>query len=131
MPASQVTQLAQQSQAATKIQQQPRGQPTSFLVTDNQQAGYLLTDPSKTPDNPPSVASAIGKESQHSISRFSRFFTKLQSVMSYQQIHTPQTFSPSDMHPQATSPPTTTAQQEPQHQPSQPQPPKQVSCHQQ
>ena len=39
MPASQVIQPTQQSQVATRgQQQQPRGQPTTLLVVDNQQA---------------------------------------------------------------------------------------------
>ena len=65
-------------------QQQYRGQPTSFLVVDDQQVGpsQLLTFalmPLKH-FNPP-VASATGKESQHNISGLSTFFRNLQSVM--------------------------------------------------
>ena len=62
MSVSQVIQPTQQSQVATKAQ---RGQLTSFLVIDDQQAGpsrfltFTLT-PTKH-FNPPSVASAIGK----------------------------------------------------------------------
>ena len=105
MPASQVIQPAQQSQVATKgQQQQTRGQPTSFLVIDNQQA---------VPSRPltftlmlmkhPSVTPATGKESQHNISVLSTLFGNLQSVMSYQQINTPQPFSPADKPAPATS----------------------------
>ena len=72
--------------------------------------------------NPPSVASATGKESQHNISGLSSFFGNLQSMMSYQQIKTPQLCSPSNTHRQAASTPTTTAQKH-QQQPVQLQPP--------
>ena len=47
--------------------------------------------------SPPSVASATGKESQHNISGLSSFFRNLQCLMSYQQMDTPQPFSPADM----------------------------------
>ena len=39
MPTSQVIQSAQQSQVASRGQQQPKGQPTSFVVVDVQPAG--------------------------------------------------------------------------------------------
>ena len=74
--------------------------------------------------NPPSVASATGKESHHHISGLSSFFRNLQSVMSCQQIDTPQLFLPAGMQPPAASSPTTTmAQQEHQQPPVQSQPP--------
>ena len=93
---------AQQSQVATKgQQQQTRGQPTSFLVFDNQQAGpsrsLIFTLIPMKHFNPPSIASVTGKESEHNISGLSRFFRNLQSVMRYQQIDTRQPFSPADM----------------------------------
>ena len=96
IPASQVIQPAQQSKVATKgQQQQSRGQQTSFIVVDNRQAGPYPLIPMKH-FNPPSVAYATGEESQHNISGLSSFFGNLQSVMSYQQIDTPQPFSPPD-----------------------------------
>ena len=124
IPASQVIQRAQQSQVATQgQQQQSTGQPTSFLVIDDQQ-----TRPSRpltftlTPTkhfNPPSVASATSGESQHHLSRLLSFFRNTPSVLSYQQTDTSQPFSPPDMQPPADSPPTTTAsQQEHQQQPA-------------
>ena len=98
MPSSQVIQPAQQNQVPSKRQQQQsRGQLTSFLVIHDQQAGsskplrFKLT--STKYFNPPSVASPTGEVSQHNISRLSSFFGNLQSVMSYQQISTPQSFS--------------------------------------
>ena len=76
--------------------------------------------------NPPSVASATGKESQHNILGHSSFFKNLHSVMCYQQTDTLQLFSPADTPEPATSPPTTTAsQQEHQQPPAQPPPPPQ------
>ena len=89
--------------------QQRRVQLASFLVVDDQQAGpsrpltFTLT-PTKHV-NPPSVASATGEESQHNISGLSSFFENLQSVMSYQQIDTPQQFSSADTPSPAASPP--------------------------
>ena len=100
-------------------QQQSRGQPTAFIVVDDQQQ----TGPSRPLTftltltmhfNPPSVASATGEEIQRNISGLSSFFGNLQSVMSYQQIDTPQPFSRTP----AASPPTTTAAQQEHHQPS-------------
>ena len=122
MPSSQVIQPTQQSQVATKgQQQQSRGQPTSFLVIDNQQAGpsrpLRFTLMPMKHFNLPSVASATGKESQHNISGLSSFFGNLQSVMSYQQIDTPQPFSPANMLAPAASPPTTSTSQQKHQQP--------------
>ena len=68
--------------------------------------------------NPPSIASATGKESQHIISGLSSFFGNPQSVMSYQQIYTPQPFSPVDTLAPAASPLTTTASEQQQQQPA-------------
>ena len=117
MPVSQVIQPTQQSQVATKgQQQQSRGQLTSFLDVDGQQSGpsipltFTLT-PTKD-FNPPSIASFTGKESQHNISRLSSFFGNIPSVLCYQQIDKLQPFSPADRQPPAASPPTTASQQE-------------------
>ena len=71
IPTSKVIQPTQKSYVATKgqQQQQTRGQSTSFLVIDNQQAGplrplkYTLTLIKHF--NLPSVASTTGEESQH------------------------------------------------------------------
>ena len=114
MPARQAIQTAQQTQVATKGQQQPRGQPTSFLVVDNQQAGpsrlltFTLTLTKQF--NPLSDASATGK----------KVFGNLLSVLSYQQIDKLQPFSPPYLQTQATSLPNTTAQQQHHQQPAQP-----------
>ena len=125
---SQVIQPAQQSQVASKGQQQlSRGQPTSFMVIDDrQQTGpsrpLMFTLTLTRHFNPPSVASATDQESQHNISALSSFFGNLQSVMSYQQIDTQQPFSLVDTPAPAASPPTTTASQQ-EHQQSAAQPP--------
>ena len=58
MPSNQIIQPTEQGQVATKgQQQQSRGQPTSFLVIDDQQAGPSrpLMDFFSPPFNPPSV----------------------------------------------------------------------------
>ena len=69
MPASQVIQPTQQSQVATKGQQQPRGQLVSFVVVYDQQAGpsrpFTFTLTPMEHLSPLSVASATDKESQH------------------------------------------------------------------
>ena len=71
MQASQAMEPAQQSQVATKEQQQPRGQPTSFVVVDDQQPGcsrqLTFTLAQTKYFNPLSVASVTGEESQHNI----------------------------------------------------------------
>ena len=90
MPASQVIKPAQQSQVAPRAQQQPRGQPTSFIILDDHQ-----TEPSGLPTftltptkhlNPPSIASATVEESPHNISGLPSFFGNIQSITSFQQI---------------------------------------------
>ena len=123
MPSSQAMQPAQQSQVASKEQQQKsRGQPASFLVLDDQQTGpssrplTFTLIPTKN-FNPPSVVSVTGEESQQNISGLSGFFRNLQSVMSYQLIDTLQPFSPVDTLAPAASPPTTTASQQEHQQP--------------
>ena len=131
MPANKAIQSAQQSQLATKGQHQPRGQPTSFLVVDDQKTGPLrplsftltLTKHFKML----SVASVAGEESQNNISGLSSLFGNLQSVMSYQQIATPEPFLPPVPQQHAASPPTITAQQEHQQPPYQPQSPLQIA----
>ena len=89
------------------LQQQSTGQPTSFQVVDNQQAGPLrpltFTLTLMKQLNPPSVASATGRENQHNISGPSSFFENLPSVLSYQQVNTLQPFPPPDPQ-QASSP---------------------------
>ena len=117
MPLSQVIQPAQQSQVASKgQQQQSRGQPTSCLVIDNQQAGpsrpLTFTLMPMKHFNPPSVASATAEEGQHNISGRLSFLRNLQSMMSYQQIDTLQPFLPANVPASATSPPTTTSSQQ-------------------
>ena len=129
MPASQVIQPAQQNKVAPKGQQQPRGQLISFVVINDQQPGALrlvtfiliLT----RYFNPLSVASTTCEESQHNISGLSSSFLNLLSVMSYQQINTAQSFSPTNLYQHPTSPPTTQEQES--QQPDKPHPLQQSS----
>ena len=112
MPASQVIQPAQQSQVATKGQQQFSVQPTSVIVVDDQQPGpsrpLTFTMTPMKHFNPPSVASATGEESQHNISGLSSFLGIYSLLMSYQQIDTLQLFSAPYLHQHTASHPTTT-----------------------
>ena len=77
-----------QHQVGTKGQHQPRGQPTSFVVADEQQPepSRLLTFTLTLTQHfsPLSAASATLKERQLSISGNSSFFGNLKSVISYQ-----------------------------------------------
>ena len=88
------------------------------MVVDHQQAGpsrpinFKLTSTKHC--NPLSVASTTGKVNSHNISGLSSFFGDLQSLLSYQQIDTPQPFSPSNLHQHTASPPTTQHQEFPQ-----------------
>ena len=110
IPVVQPSQIAttQPSTVIAKIQQPSRpssasAQPASFLVLDDQQPGtsrqlmFTLT-PSKTV-NPLSVASGQQEENQHNTSGLSSFFGGIPSVLQYQQIDTPQPFSPSQLQP--------------------------------
>ena len=105
MPASHIIQPAQQSQVAPRGQQQPRRQLTLFAVVDYQRAGpsgpFIFTLSLMKQFSPLSVASAIDGE-VYTTYQDSNFLEILQSVMSYQQIDTPQLFSPSPWHQQAT-----------------------------
>ena len=82
---------------ATKVQQQSRGQLTSFIILT-----FTLT-PTKL-FNPPSVVSATGKETQHNISGLSRFFENLQSVINKKEIDTPKQFLLPNPHQQQPPP---------------------------
>ena len=78
-------------------------QPTSYLVVDDQQSGtsrqlMFSLSPTKTV-NPPSVAAVQQEEIQHNTSGLSSLFGLIPSVLQYQQIDTPQPFSPSHLQP--------------------------------
>ena len=114
IPVVQPTQIAttQPTTVIAKVQQPLRpasAQPASFLVVDDQQPGtsrqlMFTLRPSKTV-NPPSVASGqhSQQDSQHNTSGLSSPFGGIPSVLQYQQIDTPQPFSPSLLQ-RATSP---------------------------
>ena len=83
-----------------KVQQPPRplsasAQPTSYIVVDDQQPGTSR----QMFFNPPSVAPSQQEESQHNTSGLSSLFAAIPSVLTYQQMDTPQPFSPSQLQP--------------------------------
>ena len=98
--------------------QQPQGpgsalaQPASYLVVDDQQPGtsrqlMFTLSPAKTV-NPPSVASGQQDDSQHNTSGLSSVFGNIPSVLQYQQMDTPQPFSPSQLQPAPSPVPSST-----------------------
>ena len=81
-----------------KVQQPPRpssvsAQPTSCVVVDDQQPGtsrqMIFNPPVPSPQ----------EESQHNTSGLSSLFGAIPSVLQYQQMDTPQPFSPSQLQP--------------------------------
>ena len=104
--------VAQPTQTATgepvtviaKVQQPPRpssasAQPTSYVVVVDQQPGTSR----QMFFNPPSVAPSQQEESQHNTSGLSSLFAAIPSVLTYQQMYTPQPFSPSQLQPAPSS----------------------------
>ena len=90
--------------------QQPSGpssssaQPTSYVVVDDQQPGTSR----RMILNPPSVAPSQQEESQHNTSGLSSLFAAIPSVLTYQQMDTPQPFSPSQLQPAPSPVPSST-----------------------
>ena len=90
--------------------QQPSGpssssaQPTSYVVVDDQQPGTFR----QMIFNPPSVAPLQQEESQHNTSGLSSLFVAIHSVLTYQQMDTPQPFSPSQLQPAPSPVPSST-----------------------
>ena len=81
-----------------KVQQPSRpssasAQPTSYIVVDDQQPGTSR----QMIFNPPSVAPSPQEESQHNTSGLSSLFGAIPSVLQFQQMDTPQPFSPSQL----------------------------------
>ena len=79
-----------------KVQQPPRpssasAQSTSYIVVDDQQPGTSR----QMLFNPPSVLPSQQEESQYNTSGLSSLFAVIPSVLQYQQMDTPQPFSPS------------------------------------
>ena len=105
--------------------QQPSGpssssaQPT-YVVVDDQQPGTSR----QMLFNPPSVAPSQQEESQHNTSGLSSLFAAIPSVLMYQQMDTPQPFSPSQLQPAPSPVPSSTHQK-------QSRPPSQSSQHSQ
>ena len=69
-------------------------QPT-YVVVNDQQSGTSR----QMIFNPPSVAPSQQEESQHNTSGLSSLFAAIPSVLTYQQMDTPQPFSPSQLQP--------------------------------
>ena len=83
-----------------KVQQPSRpsslsAQPTSYVLVDDQQPGTSR----QMIYNPPSVTASQQEESQHNTSGLSSLFAAIPSVLQYQQMDTPQPFSPSQLQP--------------------------------
>ena len=83
-----------------KVQQPSRpssasAQSTSYVVVDDQQPGTSR----QMIFNPPSVAVSKQEETQHNTSGLSSLFGAIPSVLKFQQIETPQPFSPSQLQP--------------------------------
>ena len=100
IPVVQPTQIArtQPVTVIAKVQQPSRpssasAQPTSYVVVDDQQPGTSR----QMIFNPPSVAPSPQEESQHNTSGVSSLFGAIPSVLQYQQMDTPQPFSPSQL----------------------------------
>ena len=90
-----------------KVQQPPRpssAQPTSYVVVDDQQPGTSR----QMLFNTPSVAASQQEESQHNASGLSSLFAAIPSVLTYQQMDTPQPFSPSQLQPALSPVPSST-----------------------
>ena len=94
--------------AIAKVQQPSRpssasAQPTSYAVVDEQPgtSRQMLF-------NPPSVAPSQQEESQHNTSGLSSLFGAIPSVLTYQQMDTPQPFSPSQLQPAPSPVPSST-----------------------
>ena len=84
----------QQQQPPRPSSSSPSTQPdTSYVVVDDQQPGTSR----QMIYNPPSVAASQQEESQHNTSGLSSLFTAIPSVLQYQQVDTPQPFSPSQL----------------------------------
>ena len=128
-PVVQPTQIAapQPATVIAKVQQPQRSasaspQPASDLVVDDQQPGtcrhlMFALSPTKT-INLSSVTSRQQEDSQHNTSGLTSLVGSIPRVIHYQQICTPQPFSPSQLQP-APSPVPTTTQQEHSRPPSQ------------
>ena len=88
----QPTQIAT-TQPATVIAKVPSisAQPTFYVIVDDQQPGTSK----KMIFSPPLVTASQKEESQHNTSGLSSLFGAIPSVLQYQQIDTPQPFSPS------------------------------------
>ena len=109
IPVVQPTQTATEEPVTViaKVQQPPRpssDSAESYIVVDDQQPGTSR----QMIFNPPSVAPSQQEESQHNTSGLSSLFGAIPSVLQYQQIDTPQPFSPSQLQPAPSPVPSST-----------------------
>ena len=111
----QPTQIAttQPATVIAKVQQPSRpssasAQPTFYVVVDDQQPGTSR----QMIFNPPAVAASQQEESQHNTSGLCSLFGAIPSVLQYQQIDTPQPFSPSQLQPVPSPLPSSTHQEQ-------------------
>ena len=104
-----VTVIAKVEQPPRPSSSSPSTQPaTSYVVVDDQQPGSSR----QMIYNPPSVAPSQQEESQHNTSGLSSLSAAIPSVLQYQQIDTPQPFSPSQFQPAPSPVPSTTHQEQ-------------------
>ena len=115
IPVVQPTQIAttQPATVIAKVQQPSRpssasAQPISYVVVDDQQLGNSR----QMIFNPPSVAASQHEKSQHNTLGLSSLFGAIPSVLQYQQLDTPQPFSPSQLQPAPSPLPTSTHQEQ-------------------
>ena len=110
LPATMIAKVQQPSWPALSS-----AQPASFLVVHDQQpvtSRQLMFTLSLTkPANPPSVGSGQHEDSQHNTSGLSSLFGAIPSVLQYQQIDTPQPFSPYQLQPAPSPVPSSTHQE--------------------
>ena len=115
IPVVQPTQIVttQPATVIAKVQQPSRpssvsAQSTSYVVVDDQQPRTSR----QMIFNLPSVAASQQEESQHNTSGSSSLFGAIPSVLQYQQIDTPQPFSPSQLQPAPSPVPSSTHQEQ-------------------
>ena len=111
IPVVQPTQIAttQPATVIAKVQQPSRpssvsAQPTSYVAMDDQHPGTSR----QMIFNPPSVAASQQEETQHNTLELSSLFGAIPSVLQFQQIDTPQPFSPSQLQPAPSPVPSST-----------------------
>ena len=99
-----------------KVQQQQPQRPSSSSLSTQPATSYVVVDDQHPGTSrqmiciSPSVAHSQREESQHNTSGLFSLFSAIPSVLQYQQIDTPQPFSPSQLQPGPSPVPYTTHQ---------------------